>query len=98
MPPGSTDRPRAEDGSFFAAVYDVVRAVPEGRVTTYGAVSRMLVGRTSGARTVGWALHGLPPDLVDDVPWWRVVNAQGRISTTCEEHSAAEQRARLHGQ
>jgi methylated-DNA-protein-cysteine methyltransferase-like protein len=85
----------AESGRFFEAVYDVVRRVPVGRVTTYGAVSEILTGRKGAARTVGWALHGLPPEIVDEVPWWRVINARGRISTSCEIHSADEQRARL---
>lgn len=86
---------RAASGRFFAEVYDVVRAVPEGMVTTYGDVSRVLTGQATAARTVGWALHALPPELVHEVPWWRVVNAAGRISTSCREHSAEEQRARL---
>lgn len=56
--------------------YDVVRRIPEGRVATYGDVSR-LAGKPTGAREVGWALSALPPG--SDVPWWRVVNAQGVI-------------------
>ncbi len=86
---------RASGGGFFQAVYALVRRVPPGRVTSYGTISRLLTGRSGAARTVGWALHGLPEDIVDEVPWWRVINAQGRISTSCQTHSAAEQRARL---
>ncbi len=93
-----TPRQRAGSGSptgFFTAVWALVSRVPRGRVTTYGAVARMLTGETGAARTVGWALHGLPAELVEKVPWWRVVNSAGRISTSCQLHSAADQAARL---
>jgi methylated-DNA-protein-cysteine methyltransferase-like protein len=61
--------------SLFARVYALVRRIPPGRVTTYGAIARAL-GEPRGARTVGWALRACP----DDVPWHRVVNAQGKVS------------------
>jgi len=89
---------RAESGRFYRDVYAVVAQVPSGRVTTYGTVSRILIGRATAARTVGWALHALPGDLLLEVPWWRVVNAQGRISTSCQEHTAEEQRSRLEAE
>lgn len=60
---------------FFARVYGLVRRIPRGRITSYGAIARAL-GVPRGARTVGWALSACP----DDIPWHRVVNAQGRIS------------------
>ena len=60
---------------FFGRVYSIVRRIPRGRVTTYGAIARAL-GVPRGARTVGWALSACP----DAVPWHRVVNAQGKIS------------------
>lgn len=77
---------------FFERVYRLVRQVPPGRVTSYGAIAAML-GHPRAARTVGWALHGLPED--SDVPWHRVINSRGRISTSCQEHSADLQRALL---
>jgi methylated-DNA-protein-cysteine methyltransferase related protein len=61
--------------AFFRRVYDVVRRIPRGRITSYGAIARAL-GVPRGARTVGWALGACP----DGVPWHRVVNAQGKIS------------------
>jgi methylated-DNA-protein-cysteine methyltransferase-like protein len=64
-------------GHFFDEVYQLVRRIPPGRVTTYGAVARML-GHPRGARAVGYALRALPED--SDVPWQRVINAEGRIS------------------
>ncbi len=60
----------------FAEVYDLVRAIPPGRVMTYGQISALLGSRISPL-AVGWALHGCP----EDVPWHRVVNASGRFST-----------------
>lgn len=63
--------------SFFEDVWDVVRLVPKGRVTTYGAIAAYLGTRMS-ARMVGWAMnaaHALP-----DVPAQRVVNRNGMLS------------------
>ena len=64
------------DASFRDRVIAVVRAIPEGRVATYGQVAG-LAGRPRAARVVGGILRNSP----DDVPWHRVVNAQGGIST-----------------
>ncbi|MFN2432096.1 MAG: MGMT family protein [Gemmatimonadota bacterium] len=89
---GSAAGDVAGGGSFFARVYGIVRAVPRGRVATYGQVAALL-GSPRAARTVGWALHALPE--ASDVPWHRVVNAQGRISTGCREHAASLQAALL---
>ena len=57
-------------------VFAVVRAIPEGRVMTYGQISGCLGHRIS-PRAVGWMLHRCP----DGVPWQRVVNASGGCST-----------------
>jgi methylated-DNA-protein-cysteine methyltransferase related protein len=64
---------------FFERVYAAVRAIPRGRVATYGQVAR-LVGVPRGARAVGWALRALDPRRARGVPWHRVVGAGGRIS------------------
>lgn len=68
--------------SFYDAVYAMVRQVPAGQVTTYGAIAR-LCGQPRGARAVGYALRALQPGT--DVPWQRVVNAQGGISLRGED-------------
>lgn len=60
----------------FAAVHEIVRRIPAGRVMTYGQISILLGGRLSPVG-VGWAMHGCP----EDVPWHRVVNASGGCST-----------------
>ncbi|MCC7019832.1 MAG: MGMT family protein [Ardenticatenales bacterium] len=87
--------------TFFDHVYAVVRRVPRGRVTTYGAVAQML-GRPRGARAVGYALNALKDHGDDsaygDVPWQRVINAQGRISIVNRAFDAAEQAARLRAE
>jgi len=57
-------------------VLALVRRIPRGRVMTYGQISSELASRLS-PRAVGWIMHRCP----DDVPWQRVVNASGGIST-----------------
>jgi len=64
---------------FFRRVYQVVRAIPRGKVATYGQVA-LLAGTPRGARAVGWALRALAAGAADRVPWHRVVNAAGGIS------------------
>ncbi|TET76190.1 MAG: MGMT family protein [Dehalococcoidia bacterium] len=77
---------------FFRQVYRVVSTIPAGQVATYGQIAAY-VGNPRAARTVGWALHGLPAG--SGVPWHRVINAQGAISTSREGSRAAQQRAML---
>ncbi|KYG82503.1 MGMT family protein [Roseivirga echinicomitans] len=63
--------------NFFNNVYEVVKLIPAGRVTSYGAIAQYL-GTKSGARMVGWAMnaaHGL-----SDVPAHRVVNRSGVLT------------------
>ena len=59
-------------------VYALVRRIPRGRVATYGQLARML-GMPRHARHVGFALSAIPEGL--DIPWHRVVNSAGTIST-----------------
>ena len=77
---------------FYHRIYRVVKHIPRGRVATYGLVAR-LAGRPGAARTVGGALSELPED--SDVPWWRVINAAGRISLAAHDHGSVVQRALL---
>lgn len=68
------------DRNFFQDVYDVVRLVPPGRVTTYGAVAHYL-GARHGARMVGWALiAAVPAGGLHEVPAQRVVNRNGLLT------------------
>jgi methylated-DNA-protein-cysteine methyltransferase related protein len=79
---------------FSAAVWALVRRVPAGRVTTYGTLADRQRSDQSkrrsamGARAVGQAMARCP----GDVPWWRVVHADGRMKGAA---GADEQRARL---
>lgn len=64
--------------TFYEKVYEVVRLVPPGRVTSYGAIAKYL-GAARSSRLVGWAMnvsHGVVPL----VPAHRVVNRQGLLS------------------
>lgn len=60
--------------SFYERVYDVVAQIPCGTVLTYGRIACML-GSPRAARQVGWAMRRCPGDL----PWHRVVKADGSI-------------------
>ena len=82
---------------FFDRVYRLVRLIPRGKVTTYGQVAALL-GHPRAARTVGWALHALSEKQARVVPWQRVIGAGGRITTSCETHSAPLQRQLLEGE
>lgn len=62
---------------FFVQVYDVVRLIPKGRVTSYGAIANYL-GTKSGARMVGWAMNAA--HVLPDVPAHRVVNRNGLLT------------------
>ena len=62
---------------FFQDVYDVVRLIPKGRVTSYGAIANYL-GAKQAARMVGWAMNA--SHALSDVPAHRVVNRVGLLS------------------
>ena len=62
---------------FFQNVYDVVRMIPKGRVTSYGAIASYL-GSKRGARMVGWAMGNSYTQ--HNVPAHRVVNRDGLLS------------------
>src|SRR6187551_3820999 len=64
--------------SFFADVYDVVRQIPKGKVTSYGAIAAYL-GTKLSARMVGWAMNGAH-NVKPKVPAQRVVNRNGMLT------------------
>ncbi len=76
--------------NFYETVYNLVKQIPRGRVTTYGQIAALL-GKPQAARLVGWALSTLPPDI----PWQRVVNRHGMISINNRHISKAAQAALL---
>lgn len=67
-----------KDESFFELVFDVVRHIPKGRVTSFGAIAAAL-GAKSSARMVGWAMNGAGR-VRPKVPAHRVVNRQGLLT------------------
>lgn len=63
--------------NFFTDVFEVVRLIPRGRVTNYGAIARYL-GTGLSARMVGWAMNASHSE--PDVPAHRVVNRLGLLT------------------
>lgn len=64
------------DTAFRRAVLRLVRSIPAGQIATYGQIAAM-AGFPKRPRQVGMILKGLPEGT--DLPWHRVVNAQGRV-------------------
>ena len=86
---------RGGPSNFFQQVYSLVSLVPYGRVASYGQIASLL-GQPRAARTVGWALHGLPEG--SSVPWHRIINNQGRITNSNREDSIQQQRSLLEAE
>ncbi len=63
--------------NFFERVYAVVRQIPYGKVTSYGAIAKVL-GTAKSARMVGWAMNA--SHSIEDVPAHRVVNRKGLLT------------------
>ncbi len=83
--------------AYYTQVWALARQIPLGRIATYGQLAKLIpapsdidpnVYRTSSPRWVGNAMAACP----DDVPWQRVLNAQGKIS---DRRGAARQKALL---
>ena len=65
------------EDNFFNRVYQIVRQIPEGKVTSYGAIAKAL-GTARSARMVGWAMNAC--HNLEDVPAHRVVNRKGLLT------------------
>ena len=68
---------KPDNENFFERVYAIVRQIPEGKVTSYGAIAKAL-GTARSARMVGWAMNA--SHNLEDVPAHRVVNRKGLLS------------------
>lgn len=68
---------QSDNQNFFQKVYEVTRQIPEGRVTSYGAIAKYL-GAARSARMVGWAMNGCGG--MEDIPAHRVVNKIGLLT------------------
>jgi len=66
-----------QNTDFYNRVYDIVRTIPHGKVTTYGIIADFL-GAKSSSRLVGWALNAVMDRV--DIPCHRVVNRLGELS------------------
>jgi methylated-DNA-protein-cysteine methyltransferase-like protein len=67
----------AKNDNFFERVYEVTRQIPYGKVTSYGAIAKVL-GATRSSRMVGWAMNA--SHNLEDVPAHRVVNRNGLLT------------------
>ncbi len=67
----------SDSDNFFERVYEIVRQIPHGKVTSYGAIAKVL-GAARSARMVGWAMNA--SHNLEDVPAHRVVNRNGLLS------------------
>ncbi len=77
--------------TVYQRIYNLVQQIPPGRVATYGQIAR-LVGRCT-ARMVGYAMAATPANR--SIPWQRVINAQGKISTHGDGFGTSMQRTLL---
>jgi methylated-DNA-protein-cysteine methyltransferase-like protein len=80
---------------MYTRVYEIVALIPLGQVATYGQIAR-IVGPPCSARMAGWALRATPAGL--EIPWQRVINARGEISTQFREAEALLQRQLLEAE
>jgi methylated-DNA-protein-cysteine methyltransferase related protein len=69
--------PSPKTQNFFADVYEVVKLIPQGRVTSYGLIGAYL-GMPSSARMVGWAMNAA--HTLSEVPAHRVTNSKGILT------------------
>jgi methylated-DNA-protein-cysteine methyltransferase-like protein len=86
---GLDDLPFAE---LYTQIYEIIALIPRGKVATYGQIAH-IVGPPCHARLVGWALRDTPRGL--QIPWQRVINSRGEISTFHREAGARHQRQLL---
>ena len=79
---------------IYEEIYEVVRQVPPGKVATYGQIAK-IVGYCT-PRMVGYAMAALPHGM--EVPWQRVINHKGEISTRSRGDGALRQRRLLRAE
>ena len=77
---------------FLINVYDVVRLIPEGRVTSYGAIAKYL-GSKQSSRMVGWAMNA--SHKKKDIPDHRVVNRNGMLTGKYQFESPSQMKCLL---
>jgi len=70
--------PKEDNAGFFNLVFEVVKLIPQGKVTNYGAIAKYL-GSAKSSRMVGWAMNSAY-SLPDKIPAHRVVNRNGLLT------------------
>lgn len=86
---------KTDDGNWYKNVWKVVSEIPPGHVLTYGEVAR-LSGMPRQARRVSQALRRAPRGM--ELPWHRVINAQGKISFAEDSSDWNKQKDMLEGE
>jgi methylated-DNA-protein-cysteine methyltransferase-like protein len=86
---------KKKGNEFFQDVYDVVRLIPKGRATSYGAIAAYL-GSKRNARIVGWAMGSGYEE--DGLPAHRVVNSQGILSAKMQFPTPTTMQERLENE
>ncbi len=76
--------------SRYQDIYDIVKRVPIGTVTSYGRIARMV---NCSARQVGYAMAASPDNQA--IPWHRVINSKGQVSTRKQGNGDQRQRQKL---
>ena len=76
--------------NLYQRIYNVVKRIPAGNVTSYGRVARIV---NTGARQVGYAMAALTNE--EDVPWHRVINSKGELSARKDGKADETQRQLL---
>lgn len=82
---------------LYERIYDIVRSIPHGKVTTYGHIAQA-IGARSGARLVGWALNAVALSDRLDIPCHRVVNRLGELSGRMHFETPHVMRERLQAE
>lgn len=86
-----------DSADIYERIYAIVRRIPAGHVTTYGAIAQA-IGSRSGARLVGWALNAVALSDRTDIPCHRVVNRLGELSGKMHFETPFVMRERLEAE
>ena len=79
---------------LYQQIHEIIRLIPSGKVATYGQIAEIVGGCT--ARIVGYATSAIPVD--SDIPWQRVINYKGKISSRSRGSGELLQQELLEGE
>jgi methylated-DNA-protein-cysteine methyltransferase related protein len=95
MPSKNVASPRTVTEIAFERIWTTIERIPRGRVATYGQIAE-IAGYARRPRLTAQALRHVPEDR--PIPWFRVINAQGRIAIPAGSRGHREQRRRLEAE